>query len=223
MSPIATLQIAVKPYTTSSVRHPDSRSECPSVGSSDARDDSASADPLGRLHAAVRLGAGRFSPEVDSRPSRAQPSTARRPAHSTISAVSTTAWNSTSAPAVGPFLRNVLGLVVRQPIDAGAHDHRGRRDAVDPAGVVPGAGDDVPVRIAEPFGRIAHGLDAILVERHRIEMADLLDLEADVERLADRSMPSRMRASIASSVSLSGERMSMVKTVRPAMMLREFG
>ena len=37
------------------------------------------------------------------------------------------------------------------------------------------------------------------------------------------AMPSRMRASIASSVFLSGERMSMVKTVRPAMMLREFG
>ena len=49
-----------------------------------------------------------------------------------------------------------------------------------------GARDDVAMRVAEPFGRVADRLDAALVEGHRIEMADLLDLEADVERLADR-------------------------------------
>ena len=69
--------------------------------------------------------------------------------------------------------------------------------------------------VAEPLGGVADRLDATLVERDRVEMADLLDLDFDAERLADRRRcPSRMRPSIASSVSLSGERMSMVKTVR---------
>ena len=77
--------------------------------------------------------------------------------HATISAVSSTAWNSTSAPAAAHSLRDLLGLVVADsPSDAGAHDHHGRRDAVDPAGVVAGARDDVHVRVAELFGGLAH-------------------------------------------------------------------
>ena len=43
-------------------------------------------------------------------------------------------------PGGGPFLADLLGLVVAQPVDAGAHHHRRRRHAVDPAGVVAGAG-----------------------------------------------------------------------------------
>src|SRR6056297_3911384 len=39
-------------------------------------------------------------------------------------------------PRRGPVLGNLLGLVVAQPVDAGAHHHRCRRYAVDPAGVM---------------------------------------------------------------------------------------
>ena len=49
-----------------------------------------------------------------------------------------------------------------------------------------GAGDDVAVRVAEPLGGVADRPDAAGVEGDRIEMADLLDLVPDVERLADR-------------------------------------
>jgi hypothetical protein len=38
-----------------------------------------------------------------------------------------------------PVLGDFLGLIMAQPTDAGAHDHRRGRDLVDPARVVPGA------------------------------------------------------------------------------------
>ena len=63
---------------------------------------------------------------------------------------------------------------------------------VDPAGVVPGAGDDVAVRVAEPLRRVAHPRRRSSgVEGDRVEMADRLDRAADAERLADRRAPPR--------------------------------
>ena len=76
-------------------------------------------------------------------------------AHPTTSATSSTACSSTSVPAAAHSGRNLLGLVVRQPIHAGAHHHHRGRDAVDPAGVVAGAADDVHVGIAQLFRGIA--------------------------------------------------------------------
>src|SRR5688572_7354086 len=54
-------------------------------------------------------------------------------------------------PGRRPLRSDVLVLVVAEAVDAGAHDHGGRRHAVDPAGVVAGARYDVAVRIAEPL------------------------------------------------------------------------
>jgi hypothetical protein len=39
-------------------------------------------------------------------------------------------------PRRSPFWGNFLGLIMRQPTDAGAHDHHRGRDAVDPAGIM---------------------------------------------------------------------------------------
>ena len=52
---------------------------------------------------------------------------------------------------LGPVLGDFLGLVVRQTVDTGTHDHRRRRDLVDPAGIVTGAGNDVLMGIAQPL------------------------------------------------------------------------
>ena len=76
--------------------------------------------------------------------------------HSTISAVSTTAWNSTFAPFSAQSGVISSASLWLEPVDAGAHHHRRRRHAVDPAGVVPGARDDVAVRVAEPLRRPPH-------------------------------------------------------------------
>ena len=120
----------------------------------------------------------------------------------------------------GPFLGDLLGLVVAEAVDAGTHDHGGRRDAVDPAGVVAGARDDVGVGEAEPLGGITHGLHAGHVEGHRIEMAHLVDGDIDIERLGNRI--DAVLDPLAHRIE-EGERMSMVKTHLPGMMLREFG
>ncbi len=53
--------------------------------------------------------------------------------------------------------------------------------AIDPAGVMAGAGDDVAVAVAEPFRRVADGGDASLVEGRRVELADDLAVELHPE------------------------------------------
>ena len=85
--------------------------------------------------------------------------------HPTISAFSSTACISTLAPAVDHSMLDVLALVVADAVDAGREDHRRRRDAREIASVVPGAGDDVAMRIAEMLGRAAHRGDAFLRRR----------------------------------------------------------
>jgi hypothetical protein len=122
--------------------------------------------------------------------------------HSTISAVSTTAWNSTLQPLLGPFRRDFLVLVMGQAVDAGAHDHRRRRDLVDPAGVVAGARDDVHVGIAQPLGGVADGLHAALVEGGRVELADDLGLENDTP-ISSQSFGARSSNSATIAFSLS--------------------
>src|SRR5690606_20994961 len=47
-----------------------------------------------------------------------------------------------------PVWRNLFRLVVAEAVNAGAHHHRGRRHPVYPAGIMPGTGHDVPMRIA---------------------------------------------------------------------------
>src|SRR6185436_15292007 len=63
-----------------------------------------------------------------------------------------------------PFLLDVFVLVVAEPVDAWAHHHRRRRDAVDPAGVMAGAGNNIAVGVTEADGGIAHRLDATGIE-----------------------------------------------------------
>ncbi len=76
-----------------------------------------------------------------------------------------------------PLRRDRLGLVVAEATDAGAHDHRGWRDAIDPTGVVSGAGDDVRVAVVKRPRRFADSGDAVWVEGNRIECADLGDVD----------------------------------------------
>ena len=74
-------------------------------------------------------------------------------AYPTTSAVSSTAWNSTSVPAAAQSGEISSASLWRQPAHAGAHDHHRGRHAVDPAGVVAGAADDIHVGIAQPLRR----------------------------------------------------------------------
>ena len=75
-------------------------------------------------------------------------------------------------PSRAPLFRNVLRLIMAEPIHTRAHDHGGGGDAVDPAGVVAGAGDDIHVRMTETFGGIADGLHEGLVKGGRVELTD---------------------------------------------------
>src|SRR5690606_17663030 len=85
-----------------------------------------------------------------------------------------------------PFGRDLFRLVVAETVDAWAHHHRGRRHPVYPAGVMPGTGHDVAMRVAEPLRSVADRPDAALVEGDRIELTGHLDLDADRKPFADR-------------------------------------
>lgn len=77
--------------------------------------------------------------------------------------------------------------------------------------------------VAEPLGGIAYRLYTAFVEGDRIEMADLLDLVCDVQRVAHKLDTIPDAGVHLVQHRLVGDRMSTVKTVWPAMMLREFG
>src|SRR5690606_28244237 len=85
-----------------------------------------------------------------------------------------------------PLLGNLLGLIVRQPIDARAEHHGGRRKPVDPASIVPCTRDDIAMRIAQPFCSITNGFDAILVESDRFKVSDRLNIRTDIKRFRDQ-------------------------------------
>src|SRR6516225_1613020 len=76
----------------------------------------------------------------------------------------------------------VLDLVVADPADTRHEDHGTRRDARHIDRVVPGAADDVLMRIALRRCGITHGLDEVGVERGRREVPELPDLGLKTDR-----------------------------------------
>ena len=70
--------------------------------------------------------------------------------------------------------RGVFRLVVADPVLARHEDHRGRHDARQVDGIVAGAAHDLARRQTERGGRLAHGRDAVGVERHGRRVPDLL-------------------------------------------------
>ena len=96
--------------------------------------------------------------------------------------------------------------------------------AVDPAGVVAGARDDVPVRVAEPLGRAAHRArpaPASKVTGSKCPTASTAQPTPSASQIVAAS--ASIRARMPSSFAWSGERMSTVNTTLPGSTLREFG
>ena len=148
----------------------------------------------------------------------------RAMAHSTISAVSTTAWNSTFAPFSAQSGVISSASLWREPVDAGAHHHRRRRHLRRPAGVVPRPRDDVAVRVAEPLGRAAAPARPAPARRspgRNARPPRPRSRRPSASQIAAAS--ASIRARIRSSFAWSGERMSTVKTTSPGSTLREFG
>ena len=84
-----------------------------------------------------------------------------------------------------PFDGNLLGLIMAQPVNTGAHDHGSGRDLIDPAGIMPGARDDIHMRITQPFSGAAHRTDTVFIKLHRIKAANELDLKAQARRITN--------------------------------------
>src|SRR4029077_12184898 len=75
-----------------------------------------------------------------------------------------------------PIGLDVLGFVMAHAVYARGEDHRGRCHAGDVASIMPGARDNVAMRVAEMLRGAADGGDAILVEGDRLVIEDLADL-----------------------------------------------
>src|SRR3984957_12326788 len=76
-------------------------------------------------------------------------------------------------------LRGILELIVADAVLAGNEDHRRRYDIGEVAGVVPGAGSDAAVGIAERFCRVLDGVDQFWVEDRRRLAPDRLERNLD--------------------------------------------
>src|SRR5690606_15810424 len=81
----------------------------------------------------------------------------------------------------GPLLGNLLGFVMAEAADTGAHHHGARCNLVGPAGVVTSARNQVHLAIAELFGGCADATHQCWIKGDGVKMADRLHGVANAE------------------------------------------